>query len=50
MLYLAAGSPQYLYQDIQKYFVVGLISISRNNPSDKFVTNSIFISSIFIKV
>ena len=43
VLYLAAGSPQYLYQAIQKYVVIVLMKLYRSNSSDKFLTNRISI-------
>ena len=43
VLYLAAVSPQYLYQDMQKYVVIVLTKLSRRNQSDKFLTNCICI-------
>ena len=43
MLYLAAGSPQHLYKNMQKYVVIVLTKISRSNHSDKLLTNSICI-------
>ena len=43
MLYLAAGSPQHLYQGMQKYVVIGLMNIYWINPSDKIFPNIICI-------
>ena len=34
MLYLAAGTPQYIYQGIQKYFVIGLMKLYWSKPSE----------------
>ena len=43
MLYMDAGSPQHLYQDMQKYVVIFLMNIFRSIPSDNFLTNRISI-------
>ena len=43
ILYFSAGSPQHLYQDMQKYVVIVLMKLLRISPSCKFFTNSICI-------
>ena len=43
VLYLAAGSPQNIFQDMRNYFVIVLMNIYRNNPIDKLLSNSICI-------
>ena len=55
MLYLAAGSLQHIYQDVQNYVVIGLMYISWSNPSDNNFHAIIFIlfwrsvSMVFIR-
>ena len=43
MFYLAAGSPQHMYQGMQKYDVIGLMKIYWINPSDNIIPNGICI-------
>ena len=43
MLYLAAGSPQHLYQGMKNYVVIELMNIQRINLSDKIIPNSMCI-------
>ena len=40
MLYLAAVSPQHLYQGMQKYVVIVLMKIYCSNQSDNIIPNS----------
>ena len=48
MLYLDSGSPQNLYQSMQKYVVIGLVNIYCSNMSYKIISNSICI--IFLSI
>ena len=43
MLYLAAGSPQRLYQGMQNYVVIGLMKLPWSNTSYKIIHNIISI-------
>ena len=43
MLYLTSGSPQHVYQDMQKYGLIVLIKVYWSNPSGKIIPNSISI-------
>ena len=45
MLYLAAGSPQYIFQDMKNYFVIVLMKLSSSKTGDKLIHNSICIIS-----
>ena len=38
MLYLADGSPQHIYLDMKKYFVIGLINLSYSKPTTSSFT------------
>ena len=45
MLYLAAGSPQHIYQGMQKYVLIGLMKLYWSKPSGKIILDIICIIS-----